>query len=100
MSLPGIIMSIGLRFGGVQMKDYSYPGNGNMFVICSWMSWCGMILLLNYWIWFRGGAKMLVDHPGILRQDYQNPQTVKWNSLFLLFVNVIIGIVLFSAKPC
>jgi hypothetical protein len=100
MSLPIIIMGIGLRFGGVsQIKDYSHPGNGNMFVLAYWMSCWGLIILLNYWIWFQGGAKMLVDHPGILNGTHQNSQTVKWSSLFLLFVSVVIGIAVFSAKP-
>lgn len=99
MSLPIIIMGIGLRTGGVsQIKDYSYPGNGNMFVIAYWVCWWGFLLRLNYWVWFRGGAKMLVDHPGIFRSDYQNPQSVKWASLFLLFVNVVLSIAMFSAK--
>jgi hypothetical protein len=100
MSLPIIIIGIGLRTGGVsQIKDYSHPGNGNIFVLAYWTSCWGLILLLNYWVWFRGGAKMLVDHPGLLNGNYHNPQTVKWSSLFLLFVSVVISMVVFSAKP-
>jgi hypothetical protein len=100
MNLPWIVMGIGLKVGGVsQLKDYFYPGNGNIFVVGWWMCLWGLILILNYWIWFRGGAQMLIDHPGLLRGKQQNPQIIKWMSLLLLFVSVFTSIVSFSAKP-
>ncbi len=100
MNLPWVIMGIGLKVGGVShLNDYLYPSNGNIFVFAWWTCLWGLILLFNYWIWFRGGAQMLIDHPGLLRGNEQNPQTIKWMSLSLIFASVFTSIVSFSAKP-
>ncbi len=57
--------------------DFFQPKNGNPYVLAFHASALLEMLLAANWIIFRGGAEMLVKHPGILNGDFRSPRTVK-----------------------
>ena len=77
-NIPWIVMGIGMTIGGISnIADYFYPRSGNLFVISWWISLWSLILLLSYWIWFRGGAEQLTKYPGLLKGNPTNPGKIK-----------------------
>lgn len=100
MSVPWIVMGMGITTGGVsKIADYFYPRIGNRFVIAWWVSLWVLILLYSYWIWFRGGAEMLIKHPGFLKGNPSNPRTIKLMSLVSVVSSAVVAVIMFSLEP-
>lgn len=80
------IMGIGIVFGGLpNVFAYFNPSTGNPYVL----AWHGVIfslwILAIVWMFFRGGAQFLVDHPGLLNVAITKPVLVKlWFGACLL----------------
>jgi hypothetical protein len=99
LTIPWIVMGLGLKSGGVSnLADYFYPCCGNLFILAYWSSILGLIFVYNAWIWFAGGAEILIKHPGILRFNPSNPKTIRLTSLLLLLICTFITVVMFSLQ--
>lgn len=85
LSLPWVVMGVGVVMGGIPNVAYFfYPRTGNPYVIAWWVVYWLLAAFVTYWIVQRGGAEMLVSHPGFLRGNPTNPKTVKLTWLVLL----------------
>lgn len=78
MNIPWIVMGIGCTVGGVPtVMHYFRPQDGDPYVL----AWFASVFLLwiagTYWLLFRGGAEMLVKHPGAFRTNISSPTVVK-----------------------
>ena len=92
MSLPWLVMGIGIVLGGVpSYMEFFQPRNGNSFVLAFWL----VILLLAavgfWWVYFQEGAEFLAKHPGALGARITSPLLVK----ILMGVVLVGGIVVF-----
>lgn len=77
-SLPWLVMGIGIEFGGVPgFFSYFRPRDGNPYVL-AWFATVFVIWILGFrWLFFRGGAQFLVEHPGLLRGDPKSPAMIR-----------------------
>jgi hypothetical protein len=94
MNIPWLIMGIGIAFGGVpSVWHYFRPGDRNPYVLV----WYGAVFALwiigTVWLFFKGGAEMIAQHPGALefsyglkRKEITNPKAIK-----VLWVMVLAG---------
>jgi len=85
MNLPWIIMGLGCTVGGVPSVWYYFrPKDGNPYVL----AWFGSVFVLwilgTLWLFFKGGAQKLSEHPGAIelsygfkRQAVTDPGTIK-----------------------
>ena len=83
-----VILGIGTLIGSVHtIFEVFRPRDGNPFVLAFLGSAVLMWLLGTYWIFLRGGAEMLIKHPGVIittKSSVKRPWMVKL--LFLLCV--------------
>ena len=64
--------------GGVPgIFDYFKPADGNPYVMTFYGSVFFVWILGTWWLFFRNGAEMLVDHPGLFNRDFQSTVTIK-----------------------
>lgn len=99
LNIPWIVMGLGLTSGSVSnFANYFYPRYGNPFILAYWASILGLIFVYNTWIWFAGGAEILIKYPGILKFNPSNPKTIKLTSLLLLISCTFITVVIFSLE--
>ena len=95
-NLPYIVMGFGTIYGGVSnIFEFINYKSTNIYVKL-WISTIAIELAIGfYWIYFKSGAEMLVDHPGLFNIDFQSPRDVK------LFIGACIAFVfmLFMCKP-
>ncbi|MEM9218231.1 MAG: hypothetical protein AAGD25_28300 [Cyanobacteria bacterium P01_F01_bin.150] len=96
-TLPWIPMGIGILWGNVPTIWYFlYPSSGNPYVLAWWgVYWC-WVSALAYWVLFRGGAKILVTHPGFLRGNPKNPKWIKVGMLLALVGAAIASVLIFN----
>jgi len=96
-NLPWLVMGIGIELGGVPtMFSYFNPGSGNPFILAWYAVIAGLWSLGFYWLFFRGGAAFLVEHPGVFRIDLGSPTTVKvW---YCALVGIAISAIVFTIK--
>jgi hypothetical protein len=88
LNLPWIIMGIGMIFGDFPtIFDFMTAAEkGNLFSLVFYGT-IGVLLFLGVvWIYFRGGAELLVDHPGLLNWNIQSPLMIK-----ILFAILLAG---------
>ncbi len=84
--LVWLMMGLGILIGGLpDVFAYFNPSAGNLYVL----AWHGVIASLWIvgigWIFFRGGAQFLVDHPGLLNVHFSNPRLVQlWFGVCML----------------
>ncbi len=71
------------------MWHYFNPKEGNPYVLAFFASVFLIWILGGYWILFRGGARELVNHPGILSYDIKSPAIIK----LIWIVSVLGGII-------
>jgi hypothetical protein len=91
-NLPWVVMGIGCTFGGIPSVFYFFrPQDRNPFVLAFWFSILLLWILGTNWLLFRGGAEMLVKHPGILNFHFKSPRTI----LFFWFFSIAGGVVAF-----
>lgn len=92
-NIPWIVMGIGHLVGGVPtIFQFFRPRDGNPFVLAFFASVLLIWLLGTHWLFFRGGAEMLVEHPGIFRYKITSPLYVKVYWLLCL-AGGIVGVV-------
>lgn len=97
-NLPGLVMGIGIEFGGVHsVFSYFRPRDGNPFVL----AWFGVVVALwvlgFYWLFARRGAEFLVDHPGLLRGAPQSPAMIRLFYCIMVAGGVVGLLVIFLA---
>ena len=76
-NLPWLVMGFGCTYGRVpSVFSFFRPRDGNPYVL---VFFCAVFLVWvvgTYWLMFRGGAQMLVDHPGFLSIEAKSPRAV------------------------
>ena len=85
INVPWIIMGIGCTIGGVPSVWYYFrPRDGNPYVLAWFGSVFTLWILSTFWLFFRGGAEILANHPGMLefnyglkRKEITNPTWIK-----------------------
>jgi len=88
-NLPWLVMGAGIVLGGVpSVFHYFNPRNGP-FVIAFYVTIVILWIASFYWIFFRGGAEDLINHPGMLNFPLQKPFWVKAYFLAMLGVGII-----------
>jgi len=86
-NIPWIVMGIGCTVGGVpSVWHYFNPRGGNPHVLAFFGAAFLVWILGSYWIFFRGGALELVNHPGLFNYDIKNPIIIK-----LLWIAILLG---------
>ncbi len=77
-NIPWIVMGIGCLFGGVPSVFHFFrPRDGNPFVLAFFASVFIIWGLTTFWLLFRGGAEILVKHPGLFNKDFKSPRMLK-----------------------
>jgi hypothetical protein len=77
-SIPWLLMGFGLLLGGVDsIFDYLQPRKANPWVMVWYLSAIVLLVLFLWWIFARGGAQKIVDHPGLLDFPLTKPWHVK-----------------------
>ena len=77
-NIPWLIMGFGVMVGGVPgILDYFKPADGNPYVMTFYGFVCFVWILGTWWLFFKNGAEMLVDHPGLFNRDFQSTVTIK-----------------------
>jgi len=65
-NIPWIIMGIGMLTGMTKNSvEFKLPSQ-NAIVIIYFLYMLFILIFGSYWLYFKGGAEMLVDHPGML----------------------------------
>lgn len=72
-------MGAGIELGGLpSVFSYFRPRDGNPFVL----AWVGVVVALwmlgFWWLFRRGGAGFLVEHPGLFRGSPRNPNIIRF----------------------
>jgi hypothetical protein len=92
MSLPWLVMGIGIVLGGVpSYMEFFQPRNGNPFVLAFWLVILLLVVIGFWWVYFHEGAEFLAKHPGALGARITSPFLVK----ILMGVVLVGGIVVF-----
>jgi hypothetical protein len=66
-NIPWAIMGIGMLTGMTKsMDEFFNPSQKNPIVIVFFLSIIFLWIFGSYWIYFKGGAEKLVDHPGMI----------------------------------
>ncbi len=78
MNFPWVVMGLGILTGEAPtFRDYLNLRAGNPYVTLFVSVVVAEWLLGLRWIFFRGGAEMLVSHPGLFNRDFTKPYQVK-----------------------
>ncbi len=91
MNIPWIVMGVGCTLGGVPSVWYYFrPKDGNPYVL----AFFGSLVVIHWiigtiWLFFKGGAEMLVKYPGALRGEIKDPKMVKAIWLLCLAGSVV-----------
>jgi hypothetical protein len=77
-NLPWLVMGAGIELGGLPgMFSYFHPRDGHPFVL----AWFGVVITIwilgFWWLFARGGAEFLVEHPGLLRGPPCSPTAIR-----------------------
>jgi hypothetical protein len=76
-NLPWVVMGIGSTVGGIHsVFAFFRPRDGNPYVLAYFGSVFLVGVLGTYWIVFRGGAQMLIDHPGFFNIEMKSRRSV------------------------
>ena len=102
-----VVMGIGCIVGGVPTVFHLFrPRDGNPFVLASFATVFAVIGLGTYWLFRRGGAEMLVRHPGLLEYrgivsgNLENPVLIKLLWCLMVSVAMIASVsILFTDIP-
>jgi len=91
-NLPLVVMGVGCTFGGVPtFFDFFRPHDRNPFVLAFYFSILLVWILGTNWLLFRGGAEMLVKHPGFLNIYFKSPRSI----VLLWFLSIAGGVFAF-----
>jgi hypothetical protein len=98
-NLPWLVMGVGCVFGGVpSVFSFFRPRDGNPFVLSFLASGVLVWVLGTYWIVFRGGAAMLVKHPGLLNINLRSSRAVMIYWFLCLAGGLAAIIIMFSRE--
>jgi hypothetical protein len=98
-NLPWVIMGVGCVFGGVPSVFHFFrPRDGNPFVLAFFASVFLEWILGTYWLVYRGGAQMLVTHPGLFNLDLKTPRMVVLFWFLSLAGGIFAVIMMFSRE--
>ena len=87
-NLPWVIMGIGNMTGATKsILDFLYPGLLNPIVLMFHASVVLLWILLARWIYFRGGAEMLEQYPGMINGN-PSAQLIKLLVLIMLLAGI------------
>ncbi len=101
-NIPWIVMGLGIIVGGVpSVRNYFRPRDGNPFVLAHFVSVFLIWTLGTYWLFFRGGAEMLVKHPGLFNVDIKSPLMLKllWILCLACGIGAVIMLFFFTDVP-
>ena len=88
-----------MRFGGVPSVFHFFrPRDGNPFVLAFFASVFVEWVLGTYWLTYRGGAQMLVNHPGLFNVDLKTPRMVVFFWFLSLAGGILAVIMMFSRE--
>jgi len=95
--IPWLVMGAGCVFGGVSsIDDFFRPRDGNPFVLAFLASIFFIWIAGTFWLFFRGGAEMIVKHPGLFSPpDFKSPFMVKAFWLICLAGGIFAVIMMF-----
>jgi len=93
-NLPWIVVGVGCIFGGIpSFFHFLHPKDGNPYVLAFFGVVCLEWIMGTNWLFFRGGAQMLVDHPGLLVMrgggNITNPSFIKLLWMLMLLAGVV-----------
>jgi hypothetical protein len=99
-NIPWVVMGSGILFGGVpSMFHYFNPRYPNPFVA----AFFGSIFVLwaagTYWLFARGGAEQLINHPGLAQPSINSPLIIKVLWLLCLAGGVAGVTAMFIVQP-
>jgi hypothetical protein len=90
--IPFAVLGIGCLTGRIPSIFYIFrPRDGDPYVIAFYVSVLLTWILGANWIIFRGGAEMLVKHPGVLNMNLKSPRIV----ILLTLLSLAVGIMWF-----
>lgn len=93
-------MGIGILTGEVsKSSDYLNIGAGNPYVTLFVSVVVAEWLLGLRWIFLRGGAEMLVSHPGLLNYDFTRTYQVKLFYMLSVIMGIFAVIMLYYNTP-
>lgn len=93
-NIPWLVLGVGQTIGKIDSPlELLILPNDNPYKIIFWISYIGVFLLANYWIFFRNGAEILSNHPGILFPTKDKAIKLKLFSITVLVANIIFLIV-------
>ncbi|MBW8039616.1 MAG: hypothetical protein FVQ85_06410 [Planctomycetes bacterium] len=91
MNIPWVVMGIGCTVGQVPSIWYFFnPRDSNPYVLAWFSSIFIMMIVITYWIFFKGGAEFLIKHHNVLSIDISNPKVIRFFWLLLLVAGVFI----------
>jgi len=91
-NIPWIIMGIGMITGLTKsMDEFFYPGQMNLIVTIYFLSIIFLWIFGSYWIYFKGGAERLVEHPGLITQTEKGNEKFETIKVKLLWGLGILG---------
>lgn len=100
LNVPWIGMGAGVLSGQVtSIFDFLRPGDGNVFVLWWWGLNAVLLCLGTYWIFFRGGAQTLAQHPGVYMVPRWGAAKLRLFWLGVVAWNVGIATLLFVGFP-
>jgi hypothetical protein len=76
-SLPRLVMGVGIVLGAVPSVFHYFNPRGRPFVFVFYATIVALWIAAFRWIFFRGGAEMLIRHPGLLNLPIREPWAVK-----------------------
>ena len=95
-NIPWIIMGIGMLTGITKsMESFFYPQLLNPIVLIFNLYGIFIWIYGSYWIYFKGGAEMIVKHPGLFRNSsYTNDENLNIKIVkFFWAVMILVGII-------
>jgi hypothetical protein len=88
-NVPFVVLGIRCIAGKIpSFFDIWRPRDGNPYIIAFYVSVALTWILGTNWIVFRGGAEMIVKHPGVMNVNVKSPRVV----ILLWFLSVAGGI--------
>lgn len=89
-------MGLGCLIGGVPSVDHFFrPRDGNPFVLAFFASVFLVWGLGTHWLFARGGAEMVVRHPGLLNFDPRSPALLRFLWCLSLAGGIVAAVAMF-----
>lgn len=92
LNIPFLVMGVGFLVGKVPtILHFFRPQDANPYVLAFYGSVFLLWLFIAHWIFCRGGADMIVKHPGLFNMDFPSPKAVKrmWLAALLVLIGTL-----------